>query len=198
MCLLQVQARSFVLTQQTDMSLLTHTVGPGGRLMPRTYITARRPPSGSPFTLIGHSLGGKVAMEALRLIMATHMSCTAARRPPSGSPFALIGHSLGGKVAMEALRLMAEARQALPRQTWVLDSQPGLVHDDMEARSGVSHVLKVVHVSPVVIVGYYVWLLDYRFRSTMTRGCRCRFCQRFGPLLRQCHRLSTLNPGPLA
>ena len=100
---------------------------------------------------------------------------------------------------MEALRLMAEAGQPLPSQTWVLDSQPGLVHDDMEARSGVSHVLKVVHVSPVVVIGYYVWLLDNRFCSTLTRGCRCRFCQRFGPLLRQCHQLLSMpNPGPLA
>lgn len=56
---------------------------------------------------------------------------------------------------MEALRLMAEAGQPLPRQTWVLDSQPGLVRDDMEAKSGVSHVLRIVHVRlAAAVVGY--------------------------------------------
>ena len=50
---------------------------------------------------------------------------------------------------MEAVRLMAESRDRhlMPRQAWVLDSQPGKVPNDMEATSGVSKVLEVVHVS---------------------------------------------------
>ncbi|GAX75288.1 hypothetical protein CEUSTIGMA_g2733.t1 [Chlamydomonas eustigma] len=69
---------------------------------------------------------------------------------PEGSPRALIGHSMGGKVAMEAIRLLSEQQQQQqdqkpPAQVWVLDSVPGKVLDDMEAKSGVSHVLDIVH-----------------------------------------------------
>ena len=35
-----------------------------------------------------------------------------------------------GKVALEYLRLMQNLRLELPRQTWVLDSQPGTVAGD--------------------------------------------------------------------
>lgn len=56
----------------------------------------------------------------------------------------------GGKVSLEALRLLAEAREALPSQTWVLDSPPGLVPHEIESRTGVSTVLNMVHVSAMV------------------------------------------------
>lgn len=81
--------------------------------------------------------------------------------PPKSSPFptlmacsgpaplALIGHSLGGKVALETIRLVQEQGLPLmPQQTWVLDSQPGAVDDDL---GGVSQVLELVHVSASVL-----------------------------------------------
>ncbi|KAG1667524.1 hypothetical protein FOA52_013714 [Chlamydomonas sp. UWO 241] len=62
-----------------------------------------------------------------------------------GVPYALIGHSMGGKVALEALWQLASEGRRMPAQTWVLDSQPGKVPENLEAASGVARVLDVVH-----------------------------------------------------
>lgn len=65
---------------------------------------------------------------------------------PGTAPLAVVGHSLGGKVALEVLAQMQIARMALPKQTWVLDSQPGAVPAEVDARTGVVQVLQAVKV----------------------------------------------------
>lgn len=49
-------------------------------------------------------------------------------------------------MALEVLAQMAAARARLPRQTWVLDSQPGAVPAEVDARTGVVQVLQAVQV----------------------------------------------------
>lgn len=87
------------------------------------------------------------------------------RLPKGSAPFALLGHSLGGKVAMETLRLLEESQQPVPRQTWVLDSQPGTVSAEVESKTGVAEILKMVHEIPLPVPTRQVLLDDLRKRG---------------------------------
>ncbi len=123
--------------------------------------------SHAPGAVLGHSMGGKVALALLDLASAhTHSQHNQHqhRRPgtttsssSSGITPASTAPSPGGAAHLHTqphtgagLLPGAHVPQPLccpPRQLWVLDSQPGLVAPQMDVGTGVSRVLETVHVS---------------------------------------------------
>jgi len=60
-------------------------------------------------------------------------------------PTALCGHSFGGKVALQYFNQALSKGRPVPRQTWILDTLPGLVSAE---KSSVTTVLNAIKASP--------------------------------------------------
>ncbi|GMH43434.1 hypothetical protein BSKO_11356 [Bryopsis sp. KO-2023] len=62
------------------------------------------------------------------------------------SPKMVVGHSMGGKVVLEYTRILGQPGESvsMPKQVWVLDSQPGKVPAEFTATSDVDKVLDAV------------------------------------------------------
>ncbi|EFJ52823.1 hypothetical protein VOLCADRAFT_86180 [Volvox carteri f. nagariensis] len=137
--------------------------------------------SHAPGAVLGHSLGGKVALALVHQAAAAAAAAaarsaadaaaaapTAPASPhaPSAARAAALAAATAGAPQGTAAAAIAAATAAtgewcaLPRQLWILDSQPGLVPADLDAGTGISKVLNTVHSVPLPIPAR-TWLLRY-------------------------------------
>ncbi|GIL77931.1 hypothetical protein Vretifemale_7403 [Volvox reticuliferus] len=128
--------------------------------------------SESPGAVLGHSMGGKVALALLQQAATAHAAAAAAQAKPSSPSPPTEQQHLRHRGATESVSAAAATRTtgstagatvewcALPRQLWVLDSQPGLVTTEQDAGTGISRVLNVVHSVPLPIPSR-AWLLRH-------------------------------------
>jgi len=151
-----------------------HTIESAGADVVRTL---RAVLGGAPHVLIGLSLGGKVALDALRQLereqqehcrlikgeaaAAAAVAAAATQRPTPQQPQqqqqqqpcspapARATHS--APPAHQPAALPGTAHRALPLHCWVLDSQPGTVSTDEDTPASVSRILSFIARTPMPV-----------------------------------------------